>query len=350
MTKYEYLEKHPEDKVYFALVAPTLNRQMETNPDNYVVCKICGQKVSHINGNHLKKHNITLAQYIEAYGDKELVCKNFHETMSKSAIQVNTNMTISKTSKAENEIKDFIENNGLETKMDRTILKGKEIDIYIPSKKIGIEYNGIIWHTEWFGQKDKRYHYNKMQDCLKAGVKLISIFEDEYALHKEIVKNKLSHILGFDKNKPKIYARKCDIKEIIAHDANNFYNKYHIQGTTHATVHLGAYYKNKLVAVMSFVRRLPYGTWELVRFASDYHYICSGLGGKLFSFFIKNYNFKEIKSFADRRWTINENDNLYTKLGFVNDGIVPPSFTYYYPKVYGIERKHRYTLKKIPNN
>ena len=45
------------------------------------------------------------------------------------------------TSQAEQEIVDFI---GAELciRNDRTVLVGREIDIYIPSKKIGIEYNG----------------------------------------------------------------------------------------------------------------------------------------------------------------------------------------------------------------
>ena len=31
---------------------------------------------------------------------------------------------------------------------DRNILNGKEIDIFIPKLKIGVEYNGLYWHSE----------------------------------------------------------------------------------------------------------------------------------------------------------------------------------------------------------
>ena len=180
---------------------------------------------------------------------------------------------------------------------------------------------------------------------MKNGVKLISIFEDEYNLYNEIVKNKLSHILGFEENKPKVYGRKCDIKNVLKSEADLFLEKYHIQGTTKSTIQLGAYYNAMLIGVMCFTVQ-PNNKWELVRFATDYHYKCCGVGGKLFKHFTSNYDYSEIKSFADRRWTINEEDNLYTKLGFENVGNTKPSFTYYCPKLYGCERKHKFTLRK----
>jgi len=44
-------------------------------------------------------------------------------------------------------------------KNNKKILKGSEIDIYIPEKHIAIEFNGIYWHSDLF--KDKNYHLNK---------------------------------------------------------------------------------------------------------------------------------------------------------------------------------------------
>ena len=71
---------------------------------------------------------------------------------------------------------------------DRKILDGREIDIYIPSKKVGIEYNGLKWHSEEFN-KDFSYHLSKTEKAYKNGVKLIQIFEDEYLNHKKSGRN-----------------------------------------------------------------------------------------------------------------------------------------------------------------
>jgi hypothetical protein len=80
---------------------------------------------------------------------------------------------------------------------------------------------------------------------------------------------------------------------------------------------------------MCFKREIKNSTkWELTRFASDYHFICQGVGGKLFKWFVCNYKPTKIKSFADRRWTLDENDNLYTKLGFKLEKILNPDYEY----------------------
>src|SRR5699024_9676111 len=44
-------------------------------------------------------------------------------------------------SKAEKELLEYVESLGFEAKSDRKILKGKELDIFIPEKNVAIEYN-----------------------------------------------------------------------------------------------------------------------------------------------------------------------------------------------------------------
>ena len=86
--------------------------------------------------------------------------------------------------------------------------------------------------------------------------------------------------------------------------------------------------------------------WNLNRFASNIKYNCVGAGGKLFKYFTKNYQFKEIKSFADRRWTINQNTNLYTKLGFSFVGFTKPDYAYYNSKVDRYKRFNKFGFRK----
>ena len=344
--KFQYLTEHPEDRMYFATANPIKNRQMETNPDKYVICKVCGEKFARIDNHHLKKHGLTKHQYIKLYRDTELSSKEYHKHQSELSIQNNMNMTFTRNSKAETVIKDFIESGGLNCVNDRHILNGKEIDIFIPEKKIGIEYNGNKWHTEWFGKKNRHYHLSKLEECNKKGVKLISIFEDEYEFHKEIVLSKIAHILNIKTaNLKKIYARKCKVKEIYSYQSEEFLEKHHIQGFAKSTLHIGAFYEDRLVGVMSFSNH-PGNNWELTRFASDNNYICCGIGGKLFKYFTRNYEYNEIKSFADRRWTVDEKNNIYTKLGFKFVKFTKPNFSYYNPSIERHKRFHKFTLRK----
>ena len=249
-------------------------------------------------------------------------------------------------SKLENELYDYL-NQFIEIQTrNRTILNGKELDIYIPSKNVAIEYNGLRWHSEEFG-KDKWYHLNKTTICDEVGVKLIQIFEDEYINHREIVLSKVLHILGIKNDLPKVMGRKCVIEPISTEIAQHFLNDYHIQGFSPSTIYLGAVYNGQLIAVMSFKRESKDSSkWELTRFASDYNNICCGIGGKLFNWFIKHYNPSEIKSFADRRWTLDKDDNLYIKLGFELDSTLEPDYRYYNSKVDRYKRIHKFNFRK----
>ena len=225
---------------------------------------------------------------------------------------------------------------------NREILRNREIDIYIPSLKLGIEYNGLRWHSEEFC-KNKNYHLDKLNKCNEQGIKLIQIFEDEWINHREICESKLKQICGLNTN-PKIFARKCEIREIPKKtEVYEFLDKNHIQGRTGFTIALGTYYNNELVGVMTFKKEKE-GYWDLNRFATDINHQCVGIGGKLFKYFTRNYPFIEIKSFADRRWTTDPTNNLYTKLGFEFDSYVPP--TYWYYKDGEIARHHKFGFRK----
>ena len=250
-------------------------------------------------------------------------------------------------SKKENNIFDFISSHFTDTQHNnRSILNKKELDVYIPSKNVAIEYNGLRWHSELFG-KDKWYHLNKTLECNSKGVKLLQIFEDEFINNQEIVLNKIKHILNIDTtNKLKVYGRKCNVEVIDKEIASKFLDEFHIQGYAPSTLYLGASYEDKLIAVMSFKQETKGSdNWELTRFASDYHFICCGVGGKLFNYFIKNYNPSKIKSFADRRWTLDKDNNLYTKLGFTLEKELEPDYEYVLASN-PTKRNHKFNFRK----
>jgi len=71
----------------------------------------------------------------------------------------------------------------------RDIISPLELDIYLPKLNLAIEFNGLYWHSyhETIGtspkQLDLNYmkyrHYNKTKLCLKAGIRLLHIYEDD---------------------------------------------------------------------------------------------------------------------------------------------------------------------------
>ena len=95
------------------------------------------------------------------------------------------------TSKQEESLKKWInEDLSLETKKKR--ISGKdnkkyEIDIYIPQREIGFEFNGTYWHSTLMKEKD--YHIKKRKACIKNNIQVFFLWEHwGDSLCKDIIK------------------------------------------------------------------------------------------------------------------------------------------------------------------
>ena len=224
---------------------------------------------------------------------------------------------------------------------DRKILDGKELDIYLPELKLAFEFNGLYWHSEL--NKPKDYHINKTNDCQNKEVQLIHIWEDDWLYKQDIVKSMILNKLGKTPNK--IMGRKCEIREITDNImVRCFLDDNHIQGFVGSSVKLGLFYNSELVSLMCFGKnRLGIGnfnsTYELLRFCNKLNTTVVGSASKLFNYFIKNYQFDVISTFADRS---HSNGNIYKKLGFNLDYITKPNYSYVVEKC----RKHRMNFRK----
>lgn len=349
----EYINEFPDELKYHPNYEKSLNESRDfLNSDNFIVCELCNEKMKVLTNTHLtKKHNVTMEEYKLRFPNSKIVSNKVSEKLSENAKIVNINQTPTWTSKGENEIKEFIESLGFDVVKgkNRKLLVGKEIDLLIPELNIGIEYNGLYYHTEKMG-KNSSYHLNKTIDCNLIGYKLLQIFEDEWMTKKELVKTKLKHILKKNDGK-KIGARKVEICELSNEEKKVFLNNYHIQGNDKSDIFIGAKYDNVLVGIMTFnsKRNMTKGEnnqYELSRFATKDDFIVSGLASKILKYFQIKYNPKSIISFADRRWTVDGSSNLYTNLGFSLVSIVKPTYYYYNSKINRYKRFHKFTFGK----
>lgn len=83
-----------------------------------------------------------------------------------------------KRSKGEISLCEFLDSLGIEYEThNRSLIKPLELDIYIPSKNIAIEYNGNYWHSDL--KHDVYYHQTKSILCNEKGIRLIHVFEYE---------------------------------------------------------------------------------------------------------------------------------------------------------------------------
>jgi len=222
------------------------------------------------------------------------------------------------------EIGNYIRSLGLiiETNV-RTILNGLELDIYIPEKRIAIEYNGIYWHSAF--KKKPNYHVDKYLQCKEVGIHLIQIFEDEWMRNSSLIKARLKNVLGFGQ---KIAARKCTIVELTTGEYRDFVDRHHLSGYAHSTLKYGLQFKGEIKAVMGFSKsRYTKDGYEIIRYCSDETVV--GGAGKLLAHFVSAAKPNNIVTYADRCWS---NGNLYRKLGFVDTTIHSANTSYWYIK------------------
>lgn len=250
-------------------------------------------------------------------------------------------------SKPQNEISDFIKSiyTGEISTNDRTILSPKELDIYIPSKHIAIELNGVYWHGELSG-KDKNYHINKIIECNKHNIELVHITDYEWNHKQNIIKSILQNKLASELN-TKIYARKCEIKELNALESNEFLVENHLQGIAASSIRIGLIYNNDIVQMLTLSK---YGyskkyEYKITRTAIRCNYTVVGGFEKMWNYFITKYNSISVVAHSDRRFF---SGNSYNAIGFKFDKYTAPSYMYFeYP--YILENKHKFQKHKLKN-
>lgn len=239
-------------------------------------------------------------------------------------------------SAGEEALAEFIEGLGFEiVRRDRKILRGKEIDVFVPSLNIGFEFNGVYWHTEKYVGKD--LHRIKADRAEEAGIRLVQIWEDDWFNRSAQVLSHVRHVLGKN-DEGRVFARKCSVREITTTDALDFLNAYHIQGFVSSSHYVGLFHDNVLVAVGSFLKSGE--DFVLSRYATSVPVV--GGHGKLVSFFERGHEFRNLITFADRCFS---DGGLYEKTGWVRDSMLKPDYSY----LVGLERKHKfgYRLKRF---
>ena len=250
-----------------------------------------------------------------------------------------------KTSHYEKDIADFI-GEDLCIMNNRHLISPYEIDIYVPSKNLGIEFNGNIWHSTLF-KKDNKYHFNKAKQAESKGIRLIQIWQYEWDNPKQQEKIKMMLNIALGRVKTKLYARQCEIRQITNQEAKILNEKVHLQGHRNAQITYGLFYQNKLIQLMSFSKTRynknlkGKNDWEIIRGCPASNNIVVGGVEKLFKHFIEDYKPDHVFSYCD----FNKfNGKSYEEIGMKFIGYTGPNMKWLMPSGKVINRnpsKHK---------
>lgn len=249
----------------------------------------------------------------------------------------------SQTTTIENTIKCILDELNIAYEQhDRTQINPFELDFYIPDFKIAIECNGFYWHA---GEENKYKHKNKSKLCKDKGIRLLYFWEDTIRNKSEIIKNYLKSVFQLNE---KIYARKCEIREVFSNEAKKFINANHLQGYVNSNIKLGLYYNNTLVEIMTFGKnRICTGIkpkeneYELYRFCSKGGLTVVGGAEKILKYFIQHYNPYKIITYSSNDIS---DGKIYEVLGFKFVKNTEVGYSYINRKTG--ERKNRFSLRK----
>lgn len=181
---------------------------------------------------------------------------------------------------------------------DKKVISPKEIDVYVPSRKFGIECHGLYWHSEVGKPEeefDKNSHANKCSLAQDAGVDLLQLFEDEWRDKRSIVESMIQHRLGLHTQRCKTWS--TTVVELSTLEQKEFFNDTHISGYTPAKVCWGLRDRSGMVVAGLSLRKPRHAekysdSMEVARFSLARGYSVPGALSKLMK--------------RSRRWCIEE--------------------------------------------
>ena len=171
-----------------------------------------------------------------------------------------------------------------------------------------VEINPSATHNSTWGifstqGLDKYYHKDKSQLAENNGYRCIHVWDwdDKDRIVKLLLPRK------------RIFARKCEVRDVDLSTTREYLNTYHLQGYARDSIRVGLYYNDELVSIMTFgkPRYNKKCEYELIRYCSSYDVV--GGAEKLFTHFIRTYNPTTVVSYCDKsKFT----GKTYLNLGF----------------------------------
>lgn len=244
------------------------------------------------------------------------------------------------SSMGEREIAEFVESLGVNTlRNDRTAIKPKELDVYIPEKQLAIEYNGLYWHSN-----DSKSSLNKLKLCQEKNIKLLQFYEDEWILQRPIIESIIRSKLGLSE---RFFARNTVIKKVAQKEAWDFLEENHLQGKIAVGSHYGLYDKQnpEILLCLASVGKHRFNKkskseFELFRFATRKNMTVVGGFTKLILHIKTELNIESILTYADLRYSTG---NVYSQNGTYSHD-TKPGYFWVHPKKN--IRVHRYATQK----
>jgi len=290
----------------------------------------CLEKYGVSHKDKLKTQHISFDEVYDLHFNRKISCVEIAEMLDSSVTYITKLIhrrgfkpITQPVSKEEREMAAWLISSGINHETsNREILGRKEIDIFLPEYKLGIELNGLYWHS--YNEKETKQqiykHLNKRDNAESKGVRLIQFTDKEWNTRREICKSIILNAIGIHERI--IRASKCEICVPSNDEYRDFLEENHIQGFVNATEIYGLKYEGELVAIIAAGKsRYSRDKYELLRFAVKKNYKIHGAASKLFIKIKRN----NLISYCSRDYF---SGKLYENLGFEFSHKTSPGYFY----------------------
>lgn len=333
-TKYDYsLVTYLHGRTKVKIICP-IHGAFEQEPTGHLQGYGCRKCADELNA---KNNTLTQAEFLQKakaiHGDKydysktaytkmvdkiTAVCPEHGEFKQKAGAHIHLANGCptcgKKISSQEKEVADFVESLGFSIKRNiRTLFAGsrKEADIFIPAKNLIIEYDGNVWHSKRFAT-DPFNVLNKTRLAEENGYECMHIRSDQWNKQKDLVKSLIKSRLGMFEHR--IGARQTVKRSIGEASYKKLADENHLQGYRPAKYRKGLFYKDILVACISYD-----DAGELIRYVVKNGWQIQGALPKLIKGENITYSFCDLTFFSGKS---------YPKAGFKLDYITKPNYRY----------------------
>jgi hypothetical protein len=301
------------------------------------LCKSLEEFIASARAIHGDRYDYTLVKYAGAFRPVDIVCPR-HGVFSQTAdAHTNTGAgcprCVSRYSRGHREIEEFLTFLGVSfSTNNRTIISPYELDTWLPSHKLAIEFNGRYHGHSLDGTEPpstKYKHRDKFLLCQKQGVHLLQVDEHEWCdfTKQKVWKSIIASKLG--KHSRKVYARNTEFRPVAKATADSFLETNHLQGkspSSNAVWCFGLYLKEELVGVITFSNHEK-TSLNLTRMAFPLWITVVGGAQKLFTNALKRLPKKCIVTFSHNRYSTGA---VYRTLGFEKHSDLQPSYQWYF--------------------
>lgn len=167
---------------------------------------------------------------------------------------------------------------------------------------------------------------NLQQHYQRLDIQLVQLWEDIWLMRTEQVLSRIFSLLGTNRT---VHGRKTKIRSITQPEADDFLNRFHLQGSVKSRFRYALETEGEMVAVALFsgkrkmTQKHPdYTSVELMRFANAAGITVQGGLSKLIKHLVTSLTPNDVMTYADLDWSYGKG---YTKLGFELAEQSPPA-------------------------